>query len=238
VNFSLKLHGEIIKVNSLSLENINSMYALMEEFYDNITFFVFDNDLSEKDYCIMLYDENNSIKGFSTQKIMRINVENQEIYGVFSGDTIIHKDYWGSLELYKVFIQYFFEYGEKYQDFYWFLISKGYKTYRILPAIFKEFYPRVNVEIPPFEKSIMHSFGKSKYPSEYDEFSGVIRYKTVKDMLKNGVADITEKQLKDKDIKYFLSINPEYYKGNDLVCLTKLSEDNLRQAARRLFWRK
>lgn len=234
----VKLHGEIIKIDSLTIETINAMYALMDEFYDRITPSAFQKDLSEKDYSIMLYGQNNALKGFSTQKIMQITVGKQEMYGVFSGDTIIHKDYWGSLALFKVFIQHFLAYGEKYPEFYWFLISKGYKTYKILPVIFKEFYPRVNVETPSWEKSIMHAFGKTKYSHEYDETSGVIKYKTVKDRLKDGVAEITEKQLKDKDIQYFLSVNPEYDQGNDLVCLTKLCVDNLRPTARRLLWGK
>jgi hypothetical protein len=198
----VKLHGEIIKIDSLTSETINAMYALMDEFYDRITPSAFQKDLSEKDYSIMLYDQNNALKGFSTQKMMQVTVGKQEIYGVFSGDTIIHKDHWGSL------------------------------------ALFKVFYPRVNVETPSWEKSIMDSFGKTKYPHEYDEKSGVIKYKTVKDRLKDGVAEITEKQLKDKDIQYFLSVNPEYDQGNDLVCLTKLCVDNLRPTARRLLWGK
>jgi hypothetical protein len=234
----VKLHGEIIEINALTSEMVKAMYALMDEFYDQVTPTAFERDLGEKDYSIMLYDENNTLQGFSTQKLMQIAVGSKKIAGVFSGDTIIHKDYWGSLALFKVFVQYFFAYGERYPEFYWFLISKGYKTYRILPVIFKEFYPRVNVETPAFEQAIMHSFGKTKYPREYDETSGVIKYQTVKDRLKDGVAEITEKQLRDKDIQFFLQRNPEYYKGNDLVCLTKLCVDNLRPTARRLLWGK
>jgi hypothetical protein len=62
------------------------------------------------------------------------------------------------------------------------------------------------------------------YPDEYNKDTGVIEYKTVKDKLKKGVADIDEHLLKNKDIAYFCKRNPEHYKGNDLACLAKIDK--------------
>jgi hypothetical protein len=228
------LHGIIIAVKLLTAEDKKTMYSLMEEFYDNTSFAVFIKDLHEKDYCILLYAADNQIKGFSTQKIMAVEVGAEKVCGVFSGDTIIHKDYWGSLELYKIFAANFISFGQRYKCFYWFLISKGYKTYKMLPLFFTEFYPNYRVKTPFYEQQIIDSWARAKYPEEYDEASGVIVYKGIKDKLKAGVADITGKQLKNEDVVHFLKLNPHYCKGNDLVCLTRLTEDNLKPAARRL----
>ncbi|HWQ89636.1 MAG TPA: hypothetical protein VN374_06645 [Desulfitobacteriaceae bacterium] len=228
------LHGKVIAVKLLTAEDKKIMFSLMEEFYDNTSFSVFNEDLNEKDYCILLYAADNQIKGFSTQKIMAVESGPDKVYGVFSGDTIIHKAYWGSLELYKLFAAYFTNYGQRYKNFYWFLISKGYKTYKMLPLFFKEFYPNYQKKTPFYEQQIINSWARAKYPEEYDRASGVIVYKGIKDKLKAGVADITAKQLKDKDVVYFLKLNPHYYMGNDLVCLTRLTEDNLKPAVRRL----
>lgn len=124
------------------------MYELMTKFYDNMEKDVFTMDFYNKDYCIILKDKKGNIKGFSTQKLINFSVEGKEIHGIFSGDTIIHKNSWGSLELFRIFADFFFDIGEKYEDFYWFLIVKGYKTYKILPTFFKEFYPNSLTEIP------------------------------------------------------------------------------------------
>jgi len=229
-----KLHGKVVEVKQLTEQDKKDMFTLMDEFYDDTIFIVFIKDLEEKDYCILLFDEDGRIKGFSTQKIMSVEVEGENVYGFFSGDTIIHKECWGSIELYRLFAKYFISYGKRYGNFYWFLISKGYKTYRMLPLFFKEFYPNYRVETPIYEQGIMDSFGAAKYSGEYDKERGVILYNKTKDRLKKGVADITEKQLKDADILHFLKLNPEYYKGNDIVCLAKLTEDNLKPAIRRL----
>ena len=230
----MTLNGEIVEAHLLNEKEKENMYILMNEFYDDVTPVAFMKDLREKDYCILLLDENGEIKGFSTQKIMNLDINGENIFGVFSGDTIIHKNYWGSLELYKIFAQYFINYGKKYKFFYWFLISKGYKTYKMLPLFFNHFYPNYKVKTPKFEQAIMDSFGKFKYPQEYDKRTGVICYKGIKDRLKEGVADITEKQLKDKNIEFFIQENPDYFKGNDLVCVAQIVEENLKKTSQRL----
>ena len=226
-----KIYSKVILIDEISDDEKIQMLNLMKEFYDNILEQAFKKDLEEKDYCVMLYNKNGEVKGFSTQQEISLDVDGKTINGIFSGDTIIHKEYWGSLELYKEFARKFIKDDE---DFYWFLISKGYKTYKMLPLFFKEFYPNHKSETPVFEKKIMNTFAKQQYSRDYDENSGVIKYKEIKDKLKDGVADITDKQRKDKDIEYFTKVNPGYINGDDLVCLAKLSPNNLRSTGKRL----
>lgn len=228
------LYRKVLDIDKLCEKDKNQMFILMSEFYDNITKMAFLKDLSEKNHCILLYDENDEIKGFSTQKLMNFEVGGKAIHGVFSGDTIIHKDHWGSLELYKGFYEKAMEYGEKYDNFYWFLISKGYKTYKMLPVFFKEFYPNYRVNTPEFEQNIMHSFGKTKFPCEYDKNCGVVKYNGTRDRLKKGVADIEMKHLANKDIAFFVKANPGYINGDDIVCLASLKESNIKKPANKL----
>ncbi|MDU1910119.1 hypothetical protein [Fusobacterium sp.] len=230
----MKLKGEIVEIDKLDKKDIDEMYKLMTEYYDNMEKKAFFKDLYDKKYCIVLRDEKENIKGFSTQKIINFSIEEKKIYGIFSGDTIIHKSSWGSLELFRVFADFFFDIGEKYENFYWFLIVKGYKTYKILPTFFKEFYPNCLTEIPLEIKNIMDSFGENFYPGEYNKNTGIIEYKKTKDKLKEGIADITEKRLKDRDIKFFQKRNPQYSKGNDMVCITKLNKENLLEGVKSL----
>lgn len=126
------------------------------------------------------------------------------------------------------------QFSDNYDEFYWFLISKGYKTYRILPSFFYEFYPVYLHETPLKIKEIIDCFGEKHYPGEYNSHTGVIEYKKIKDRLKPGVGDITQSKLKNKHIKFFKSINPNYINGNDVVCLTSLKSDNLKPMIKRL----
>jgi len=228
------LHGILVEVSSLSESKKVEMFQLMEQFYDDTALSVFLRDLNEKNYCILLYDESHLLKGFSTQQLISVIAEGKKIHGVFSGDTIIHKDNWGSFELFKIFAQNFILMGKQYPEFYWILISKGYKTYRMLPVFFQRYYPNCQKVTPRYEQSILDAFGRTKYPGEYDEASGVITYRETKDKLKAGVADITSNRLRDIHIQHFIKMNPGYYKGNDLVCMARLTEVNLKPAVGRL----
>ena len=232
----MKVCGELIKAKKLTEACIKAMFMLMDTYYDQMTYSNFISDLSEKDYCILLKDESGAIQGFSTQKLISFPLsDGKEIHGVFSGDTIIHKDYWGSFELYKVFAQSFLKYSNQFAEFYWFLISKGYKTYRMLPLFFKTFYPNYLEQLPDYEKQIIDAFGHFKYPGVYNKKTGIIQYQGEKVKLKDGVADVTLKQLKDKNIQFFINANPGYILGNDMVCLARLEPENLKSAVRRLF---
>ncbi len=223
------LKGMIKPIGEYSKNDVAKMYSLMAEFYDNIDEKVFESDFYDKDYCLTLYHETEGLVGFTTQKLLNLNLNGKTVHGMFSGDTIIHKDYWGSTELFRVWARYWFEHAEKFEEFYWFLICKGYKTYRIMPLFWNEFYPNYKTETPSYEQSIIDAYAEKLYPNEYNKDSGVIEYKTTKDKLKDGVADIDERQLKNKDIAYFCKRNPEHHNGNDLACLAKIDKSLLKK---------
>lgn len=232
-----KLRGALVRANSLNSEQTAAMFSVMQQFYDDTDFDTFLMDLREKDFCILLFDESRAIRGFSTQMLIPVTVENETVQGIFSGDTIIHKDYWGGLELFRVFAQNLVPLGARHADFYWFLTSKGYKTYRMLPVFFNKFYPTFRNSTPEREQGIMHAFGRAKYPREYDETRGVIVYKRKTDKLKPGVADVHSVRRPDEDVRYFVEKNPGYRQGDDLVCLASLARGNFRPGVRGLLFR-
>ena len=63
---------------------------------------------------------------------------------------------------------------DKYRDepLYWYLISKGYRTYRFLPVFFREFYPRHDVATPPVEAAVLYALGRRKFGDSYDGANG------------------------------------------------------------------
>ncbi len=225
------MKGTVKQITEVSAQDIDAMFALMDEFYENMDRAVFERDFFAKDYCIILRNDEDRIVGFTTQKVMSVNVEGKQVHGMFSGDTIIHRDYWGDTELFRVWAQFWFPFAEQYDEFWWFLICKGHKTYRILPLFWREYYPSYKGEIPAYEKKIIDAYASSMYPEEYDPVTGVIGYKHVKDRLRAGVADIDEHRLKNKDVAFFSSANPGHEYGNDLACLAKIDRSLLRKRA-------
>ena len=231
------MKGRVIPIKEAAAEDVDAMFALMDEFYDNMDRAVFEQDFYEKDYCIILRNDEGRIVGFTTQKVMSVTVEGRESHGMFAGDTIIHRDYWGDTELFRVWAQFWFPFAERYDEFYWFLICKGYKTYRILPLFWKEFYPNYKTETPAYEKKIIDAYGSLLYPGEYNPGTGVMEYKRVKDRLREGVADIDDRRMKNKDVAFFHAVNPRHADGNDLACLAKIDRSLLRRRTEELLFR-
>ncbi len=230
------LGGKMVEVKALSQSDKNRMFYLMDKFYENMSLQVFLSDLHDKDYCIVLFDEDNTIQGFSTQKIIEVNLAEKVVYGVFSGDTIVHKDFWGTPHpLFRVFGQFFEKYSRDYDEFYWFLICKGYKTYKILPTFFNEFYPCYKYETPRDKQELINAFGIS-YSQDFNKSTGVIEYKGVKDKLRSGVADIDENKLKNKHTAFFVKKNPNYNSGFDMVCITSLKKPNYQKSKEAHLW--
>lgn len=135
------------------------------------------------------------------------------------------------MQLFKTWADFWFDFAKQYDEFYWFLICKGYKTYRMLPLFFTEFYPNYRVRTPVYEQSIIDAYASKLYGGEYNRESGVIEYRTVKDKLKQGVADVGSREMKNRDIAFFCQANPGYIQGNDLACLAKIDRALLKKRA-------
>ena len=216
------MNGAVIPACEVTETDLQAMFALMSAYYDNVEESVFRRDYAGKDHCLILRNDEGALVGFTTQKVMSVQAGGKTVHGVFSGDTVIHRDYWGKTDLYRIFAQFWFRYAKQYDAFYWFLISKGYKTYAILPLIWAEFYPNCRCETPAGMKQIIDAYASALYPAEYNPATGVIEYQHQKDRLKAGVAEIDSRRLKNPDIAFFCERNPHHAEGNDLACLARL----------------
>lgn len=231
----MRLSGELIDRPKLTHAQIDRMFFLMESFYRNISRRQFDSDLQEKKWVLILKDVDEIVQGFTTMTTLETELQDRRIALVFSGDTIIHKDYWGSMEMHRVWGRFVLNMAslKNHVDYYWLLLSKGYKTYRFLSTYLYHFYPCFHEPTPVFEKQLVDWFGAYKYPDNYRKEEGVVVFDGARDYLAEGVADITPQRLKNPHVKFFVEANPGYMKGNELVCIASLSEDNVKPYARR-----
>ena len=233
----MRLSGSIHPSAELPPDVRDRMFALMAENFDGMFRETFEQDLAGKDWVIVLRDrETETIQGFSTLQQLEATVQGRKVRALFSGDTIIHRDYWGETELASVWGAHVLSLIEDAPavPLYWFLISKGYRTYKFLPAYFHDYYPRPDQPTPPFEEELLALLAESKYPGCYDREAGVIRLEG-SDRLNSDLAEITPAKLKDPHVRFFLERNPGFRDGHELACLTELTVENLRPLARRIF---
>ena len=230
------LIGAALPRSDLTDHDIQKMFDLLQDYYESCTPEIFQRDLSNKNWVIVLRDqETKSIQGFSTLAFYESLVEGKRIGVVYSGDTIIRPAYWGTSELPRVWIKTVLKIGEGLpKPLYWLLISSGYKTYRFLTVFFKEYYPRYDRPTPPEIQQIIHHLAGERFGADYYPELGIVRFSKGATPLREGVAEITERRLKDPHVAFFVARNPGHAQGDELVCLTRLHQDNFTAAGRRM----
>lgn len=224
-----KLVSQTLPICDLKNKDTKAMFEVFSKYYSNTSYDQFMTDLEEKDVVFLLMDAGTKdIKGFSTLVNLYVNVEGQEQRGCFSGDTILEKEYWGQGTLGIAFLRYLFiqKIKNPFKPLYWFLISKGYKTYLLMANNFKTHYPRHENLTPEKQKSIIAAFSKTLYGDYFNDESGVISFSKVssKDCLKAEITPITKDLLLKNDrIKFFADKNPNWEEGNELACVAEMT---------------
>jgi hypothetical protein len=233
----MKLKGRLVQVKALTGSQRDAMLALMHRHYENVNPASFAADLAEKQWVILLTDaQTEKLCGFSTQVLLDVTVAGKPVQALFSGDTIVDRDHWGDQALAHVWGRFALSLIDRRggAELYWFLISKGYKTYRFLPLFFREFYPRWDHQTPTWAQAVLDALSRHKYPATYDAVAGVVRADGSQDRLRPGLAELTAERLCDPHVRFFAERNPGHAGGDELCCLAPLTRANFTRAAYRV----
>ena len=229
------LHSRIVPVDEVTEAEARSMYEIFVRHYDCVSLDRFLSDLAEKD-CVLVLRDGNAICGFSTQKLMRVSVGGVPVRAVFSGDTIVDRAHWGEQELGRCWCRYVSSLYAEEPDIplYWFLISKGYRTYLYLPLFFDTFYPNCETPTPEFEQRVLDTLATAKFPHYYRAETGVIEFPQSQGQLKPHLAEIPARRLRNSHVQFFLRRNPAFAAGCELACLAEISPSNMKLFAGRI----
>jgi hypothetical protein len=230
----MTLESQTLSVRDLPAACIAQMQQLMRAHYEGVSEAQFLADLKAKQWVILLFDHG-TVCGFSTQVLFDHFLAGRHVKILFSGDTIIDRKHWGSLALPVAWGRLMLSLQAASPDIglYWLLTSKGYKTYRFLPVFFREFYPCCASETPAFEKALLTSVASEKFGKRFDPANGILRAEPGGQRLREGIAEIDEKRLRDPHVAFFQKMNPGHMRGDELVCLTHFHPDNLTDYIRR-----
>jgi hypothetical protein len=226
---SRSLRCEVTLREELSPRERDEMFALLASYFDGVDRAVFERDLAEKEWVILLRDDDGSIDGFST--LMRMEVAGATVF--FSGDTIVARHRWGTYDLPRMWARHVFSFADAQRDVFWFLISSGYRTYRYLPLFFREFAPAFDRATPADEQALLTRIAREKFGSAYDARSGVVRLATPAP-LRSGISDPGARADRDPHVRFFVDANPNHAAGDELACLVRVRRDNLTPAGLRM----
>ena len=224
------LVGRIVAVDQLTVDERRQMYELMRRYYEHVSPGSFEADLQSKRWVVLAADDGAVVRGFSTQRVVPLRSGGRAL---FSGDTVVERAYWGrnpiaaqwgrlALDLYL---------DDPDRELVWFLITKGYKTYRLLTTHFVEYYPQLGAATPRWAADLIDELAMSLAPERYDRDAGVLVAGPSDQRLRRGVAPLGPDQLGDPTVAYFEQRNPGHRSGDELCCIARLSPSNLNDAA-------
>ena len=222
-----KLKAKTLAVCDLRGEKKTCMWEVFSQYYDDIERSRFESDLANKSHVILLYDTGDrSLQGFSTLQLIPGTLEGRDYLAIYSGDTVLNEGYWGQTALQRDFTAYVLWQMVTHPTIpvYWFLISKGYKTYLLLSRNYVEHWPRWEQPTPPFQRGVIHKLCVDKFGDDWKPDLGVLQFETPQGKLKDSVAAIDEELLRQyKDILFFDTANPGHRQGDELCCLGRVN---------------
>lgn len=232
---SQELHYELFAQEDVDFLSREIMYQIFENHYDEVSQFQFFEDLNKKQY-IALIKSVNEIVGFTTFQVSDMNSKKENYSIVFSGDTIIKKEHWGSQIMAKGWIKSVAHITKKEQNktWYWFLISKGHRTYMYLPLFFEKYYPSLEPDREDNLFSLVDNCSKKMFGNYWNPKKGIIQFSKSMGQLKSDFWHMNKKK-NNAHIDFFYKMNPDYNKGNELVCMAEISSNNLRSFIKRMF---
>ena len=231
-----RLVADTVPVSSLDRATIADAFSLFQRAYDGADRGRFEYDLAEKQLVILLRDRNSGVLGGFSTVLLQVVEAPRPATVVFSGDTVVDRAYWGQKQLQVAFARILVtqKLASPRRPVYWFLLSKGYRTYLLLANSFPRGTPRHDRDADPSLQRLLDRLATERYAEQYDPRSGVIRYATAHERVRAGVAPITADLLRNPHVRFFVKRNPGHEDGDELACLAEVRLLDLARIGARL----
>lgn len=192
------------------------------------------SDLEEKTEILLLYF-GETLVGFTTLQLYDFAWQDSLIQIIYSGDTVVHRAHWGQQALAFAWIENLGKLIREKPDvpLYWFVILKGHRTYKFLPAFGKSFYPHWSIDRSDL-KPLADALALDKFGDAFSPDTGIVKFDESRGHLNPEIAFPSEEEKSKESVQFFLEKNPGYVLGHELVCLCEISEDNMRPLTKRI----
>ena len=218
----------------LTVAQMEEMFQLLAQHFDGVTPEQFARDLAEKNLALLLQRDDRLV-GFSTQLAYTTSFEGESVNVIYSGDTIVTPEAWGTTALPRAWVAGVDALRATLPPgrCFWLLLTSGFRTYRFLPVFWREFFPRFDMPTPPEAQRLLDQLAKERFGTQFDSRAGVVRFSHPQ-RLRAGLEGIPPGRERDPHTTFFLARNPGHANGDELACLTELCPENLTAAGRRM----
>lgn len=216
-----RLAARVVQVSLLDARLREDAFELFRQSYADACRARFELDLAGKQLVILLTDRRSgALKGFST---IHVHADAQATI-VFSGDTVVDREYWGQKQLQAAFVRVLLtlKLRAPLRPLYWFLISKGWRTYLLVANGFARAIPRHDRPDDPTLRRALDALASARFGDQYDAATSIIRYETRHERVRDGLAPVPEDLRQHPHVRFFLERNPGHERGEELACLAEV----------------
>jgi hypothetical protein len=226
--------ARLVPRSELTGGDIGRMCELLSAHFEGVTCDQFRRDIDRKNFALLM-ERDEELVGFTTILAYETAFDGEPLSVIFSGDTIVAPAAWNTPTLPRAWIESVVELRKLYPRgrYLWLLITSGFRTYRLLPLFWREFFPRHDSPTPAAWQAMIDHVAQQRFGRQYDAASGVVRLDHPQ-RLRDALAGIPVGRADDPHIAYFVARNPGHARGDELVCVTELSPLNLTAAGRRM----
>jgi hypothetical protein len=226
---------ELIARAALGPHDVREMYGLFTSHFERVSEEQFHADLARKHWVIRLHDRG-ALQGFTSLQLLHTQLGDEAVSVLYSGDTIVRPEARSTTLLARTWIDAVRRIGEgpDVDNLHWLLLVSGFRTYRLLPLFWKQFFPSCSEATPASIRAGVDSLAGSMFGDRYDPGAGIVRFANPQP-LRSELSHIPEHRLADCHVKFFAAANPGHAEGDELVCWTRLSHDNLSEAGKRMW---
>lgn len=229
------MKSRLLARSEVSTELAAEMFGLLDLHFEGVAMAQFHADLEDKHWVLLLESPAGRLQGFSTLRLDREEVAGEPATVVYSGDTIVDPEAWGSSVLAQAWIGAVLSLQGKQGAgrLYWLLLASGFRTYRFLPVFWREFYPRFDRPTPESLRTEIARLARRRFGASYDPAAGVVRFPRPQ-RLRGDLAEVPAARRHDSHVRFFVEANPGHAAGDELVCWADLDATNLTRAGWRM----
>jgi hypothetical protein len=234
MNSETATHTRLVRRSELTRAQLTAMHGLLSAHFEGVTFDQFVRDAAEKNWAILI-ERADRLVGFTTILAYETSVDGETASVIYSGDTIVAPEAWNTASLPRAWIESVAKLRLHYPNgpYLWLLITSGFRTYRFLPLFWREFYPRPGQSTPAKWQRLIDQLAAERFGPRYDASCGIVRLANPQ-RLRGGLAAVPAARLGDPYVAFFIEQNPGHAEGDELVCVTELTSENLTAAGRRM----
>lgn len=218
-----RLEFKRVSVDQVERRWVDGMWDLYSRNYDGVDRAVFEEDLSAKPFVFIGFEKGTGrVMAFSTAEISTHSYRGEPVGIYFSGDTMVHPDYWGQRVLHGAIAGTLLRWRLRHPTLrlYWHLTCNGYRTFMTLVNVCPEYWPNGDRETPDWERGLIDSVSRERFGGKWRPDLGVVRDVV---SLKADVAPFSPRVRAIPEVQYFLRANPGYAEGDELAVIGRMN---------------